>query len=53
MHATRTPSHLNTQSHTCPKDVNLDGPVPHQFCALEYLREFDVDGAQLSGPFPR
>ncbi|KAJ9513824.1 hypothetical protein QJQ45_020903 [Haematococcus lacustris] len=35
------------------QDVNLDGPVPRQFCALRNLREFDVDGGQLTGPIPR
>ncbi|KAJ9513688.1 hypothetical protein QJQ45_015442, partial [Haematococcus lacustris] len=34
-------------------DVNLDGPVPRQFCALRNLREFDLDGGQLTGPIPR
>lgn len=34
-------------------DVNLDGPIPRQFCHLKHLREFDVDGGQLTGPFPR
>ncbi|KAJ9513826.1 hypothetical protein QJQ45_020902 [Haematococcus lacustris] len=35
------------------QDVNLDGPVPRQFCALRSLREFDLDGGQLTGPIPR
>ncbi|KAF5834401.1 hypothetical protein DUNSADRAFT_8956 [Dunaliella salina] len=34
-------------------DVNLDGPVPREFCALTSLRELDLDGAQQTGPFPR
>eukprot|EP00967_Tisochrysis_lutea_P058880 scaffold75015_cov18-Tisochrysis_lutea.AAC.2 len=28
------------------QDVNLDGPVPREFCALTSLRELDLDGAQ-------
>ncbi|KAL6763024.1 hypothetical protein V8C86DRAFT_463651 [Haematococcus lacustris] len=34
-------------------DVNVDGPVPRQFCGMRSLREFDLDGGQLTGPFPR
>jgi hypothetical protein len=35
------------------QDVNVDGPVPREFCALSALREFDLDGGQLTGPIPR
>jgi hypothetical protein len=44
---------INCISHLCLQDVNLDGPVPRQFCWISSVREFDLDGGQLTGPFPR
>lgn len=33
-------------------DVHLEGPPPAEFCALQYIRELDLDGGRLTGPFP-
>jgi hypothetical protein len=34
------------------QDVNLDGPPPRELCLFPRLRELDLDGGKLQGPFP-
>lgn len=33
-------------------DVKLDGPVPRELCMFSHIRELDLDGGHLTGPFP-
>lgn len=35
------------------QDMNLDGGIYPHFCVLNGLREWDLDGGQATGPFPR
>ena len=38
--------------HPRAQDVDIDGPPPRELCLFPRLRELDLDGGKLQGPFP-